>query len=767
MAPINPPVYFAHSGKAQDRSDWQRLEDHLEQTAQRAKAAGLGPGLPLCAETAARLHDFGKYDPAFQKRLQGDPKSVDHSTAGGSLLRDLAGPTWRFIADLLGHAILGHHAGLPDSDGSDSGMQRRIDGFHKRNPIPPEITAAQAVDFRPLMLELQGKARRDDKKKIGFDISLAGRMIFSCLVDADFKDTEAYYDPLEGRHSDRAWRSLPEILPDLRARFDVHMAGIAAKAAERTDAESRKLNGLRADILAHIRAQAPQKPGLFTLTVPTGGGKTLASMGFALDHAALHGHRRIIYAIPYTSIIDQTAKTFREIFGEEVLEHHSAIDIDKDQDKEAQQGRDKLRLAMEDWAAPIVVTTNVQLFESLFAARPSRCRKVHNIAGSIIVLDEAQCLPRDLLAPTLRMIEALAALYDCTILLCTATQPAFDSAQLKEIGLPLAGRELAPEPSELARRLRRTRILHGGAMDDAALTDALREAPQSMVVVNSRRHALELFKAAQAEGLEGLIHLTTRQYPAHRRQIIEDLRARLKPNSAQACRLIATSLIEAGVDLDFPKGWRAETGVDSIVQAAGRVNREGRRPIEESTLTVFEAAGRSLPQEIEQLAKAMRGVARKFGYENLLTPEAIQDWFNEVYWSKGPERMGQAMADAFKYGSGGTAFPYRSTAAVYHMIKSEMVPVVVAREEKALKEVAKLTAAHISSGAIARELQVFTVQIPTKARDLLVGNGHARFHAPDLRGDQFCVLESASLYSDEIGLWWENGEYLNADASFI
>ena len=766
MAPINPPVYFAHSGKAQDRSDWQRLDDHLEQTAQRAKAAGLGPGLPFCAETAARFHDFGKYDPAFQKRLQGDPKTVDHSTAGGNLLRELAGSPHRVTADLLGYAILGHHAGLPDSNGSDSGMDSRIEAFKLRNPIPPKITAAQSVDFRPLTQELLNKIRLSEEK-IGFDLSLAGRMIFSCLVDADFKDTEAYYDQLEGRQSDRAWRSLSEILPALRARFDVHMAGIAAKAAERTDAESRKLNGLRADVLAHIRAQAPQKPGLFTLTVPTGGGKTLASMGFALDHAALHGHRRIIYAIPYTSIIDQTAKIFREIFGAEVLEHHSAIDIDKDQDKEIQQGRDKLRLAMEDWAAPIVVTTNVQLFESLFAARPSRCRKLQNIAGSIIVLDEAQCLPRELLAPTLRMIEALAALYGCTILLCTATQPAFDSAQLKEIGLPLAGRELAPEPQELARRLRRARILHGGAMDDSALTAALREAPQSMVVVNSRRHALELFKAAQAEGLEGLVHLTTRQYPAHRRRIIEDLRKRLKPNSTQACRLIATSLIEAGVDLDFPKGWRAETGLDSIVQAAGRVNREGRRPVEDSTLTVFEAAGRSLPQDVEQLAKAMRGAARKFGYENLLTPEAIYDWFNEVYWTKGVERMEQAMVEGFIYASSGTLFPYRSTAAAYRMIKNEMVPVVIAKEEKAAEEVANLTIPQIPSGAIARELQVFTVQIPAKARDLLVGNGHARFHAPDLRGDQFCVLESADLYSDEIGLWWENGEYLNADASLI
>lgn len=769
MTSPRPDGYFAHSGEKLDRSDWQSLEDHLEGTAAKAKALGARPKLPLLAETAARFHDFGKYDPAFQKRLQGDPKSVDHSTAGGSLLRDLGGTKHKTIAELLGYAILGHHAGLPDACGSEAGMESRIENFQKRDPISPEIMAKASVDFPPLLAELLPKLR---KEKIGFDLSLAGRMIFSCLVDADFKDTEAYYDRLKLVQSDRLWSALPEILPDLRARFDAHMMRLAEKAAEQTDPESRKLNALRADILAHIRAQTPQNPGLFTLTVPTGGGKTLASMGFALDHAARHGHRRIIYAIPYTSIIDQTAAIFRQIFGEEeVLEHHSAIEVEDSGRKnpEDRRSRDKLRLAMEDWAAPIVVTTNVQLFESLFAARPSRCRKLHNIAGSVIVLDEAQCLPRNLLAPTLRMLEALAALYDCTILLCTATQPAFDSARLQEIGLPLAGQELAPYPEDLARRLKRARIAHGGVMEDEALIAALREAPQSMIIVNSRQHARELFKSARAEELEGLVHLTTRQYPAHRRRIIADLRQRLDYKAPQACRLIATSLIEAGVDLDFPKGWRAEAGLDSVVQAAGRVNREGRRPIEESLLTVFEAPGRPPPKEIVSLVAAMRSVAETYGYENLLTPDAIRSWFEKVYWRVGTERMGLEMAESFICGAAGTNFPYRRTAQDYRMIASEMAPVVILleEEEKAVKAAAKLTVPQVPSGLIARELQLFTVQIPVKARALLLANGHASFHAADLRGDQFCLLDNRKLYDESIGLLWEDTEYLSADQNFI
>ena len=744
--------YFAHSGKSDDGSDWQTLADHHAGAARRAAETARPFGLSECAKLAARFHDFGKYDPAFQRRLRGDARAVDHSTAGASLLLGRAGPGQHPIAQVLAHAILGHHAGLPDSRGSEAGMDRRVEVFRQRDPIDPARTSGAVVDLAPLLPELLAKMRKDSA---GFDLSVAGRMLFSCLVDADFKDTEAYYDQLEGRQHDRDWPALSEILPALRSAFDRHMAGLAGEG---------ELNRLRGDILAHIRAGAALSPGLFTLTVPTGGGKTLASMGFALDHAARHGHRRIILAIPYTSILEQSAKIFQDLFrdlGDVVLEHHSSID----ETRLGQEGRDKARLAMEDWAAPIVVTTNVQLFESLFAARPSRCRKLHNIAGSIIILDEAQCLPRELLMPVLRMLDALAALYGCTIVLCTATQPAFDSAQLGRSGLPLAGRELAPEPEALARRLRRTRIADGGEMDDATLIAALRAAPQAMMIVNSRKHALDLFEAARGEGLDGLIHLTTRQYPAHRRRIIADIKQRL--TDGRPCRLIATSLIEAGVDLDFPVGWRAEAGLDNIVQTAGRVNRSGRRPLDSSTLTVFRAPDHPPHRQIKPLADAMRSTAARFGYENLLEIEAIRDWFHKVYWTRGVESMGQPMASAFIFAPSGTDFPYRKTAEEFRMIDSPMVPVIIRRDDRAITAVNRLGIAELSSGKLARDLQAFTVQIPTKARDLLLANGHARFHAPHLRGDQFCVLETDSLYRDDAGLWWERADYLAEESTIV
>lgn len=746
-------AYFAHSGKSEDGSDWQTLLEHLEGTAARAATAGERSGLPMCASIAARFHDFGKYDPAFQRRLRGDTTAVDHSTAGAQLLLDRAAPgLQKVVGELLAYAILGHHAGLPDANGSPAARDQRIDQFRQRNPIPPAVAAAQPIDFAPLLPELMAKVRPAQKD---FDLSVAGRMIFSCLVDADYKDTEAFYDKLDSRSRDRDWPALSAILPELRARFDAHMAGLP---------RSGELNLLRRDLLAHIRAGAVMSPGLFTLTVPTGGGKTLASLGFALDHAAAHEHRRIIYAIPYTAIIDQVAQVFRSVFkdlGHVVLEHHSSID----EERPGKHGRAKARLAMEDWAGPIVVTTNVQLFESLFAARPSRARKLHNIAGSIIILDEAQALPRELLMPVLRMLDTLAHLYGCTIVLCTATQPAFDSAQLGPGGLPLAGRELAPDPQRLAKTLRRARIVDGGEMDGPALVEALRSTPQGMVIVNSRKHALELFQAARAEGLDGLIHLTTRQYAAHRRRIIAEIKGRL--TAGTPCHLIATSLIEAGVDLDFPKGWRAEAGLDSTVQSAGRVNREGKRSVEDSTLTVFRAPDHPPHPQIRPLAEATRVTAAKFGYEELLETDAINHWFSQVYWTRGIERMGQPMVDAFAFGRSGTDFPYRATAEAFRMIDSPMVPVIVAIEEAALREVEKLTVADISSGTLARALQAYTVQVPEKARTLLLDNGHANFHAPHLRGDQFCVLENDDLYRPEFGLHWEQADYLAADTSIV
>jgi CRISPR-associated endonuclease/helicase Cas3 len=547
------------------------------------------------------------------------------------------------------------------------------------------------------------------------------------------------------------------------------MAGLAAP--------DTAIGRLRQGILAHVRSKAGLPPGLFTLTVPTGGGKTLASLGFALDHARRYGHARIIYAIPFTSIVDQTASIFRGVLGDVVLEHHSAIEDDRRDsgDARAADSRDeaiKLRRAMEDWSPPVVVTTNVQFFESLFASRTSRARKLHNIAGSVIILDEAQALPLNLLGPAVWTLETLARDYGCTIVLCTATQPALDRRRLGAskaaplIGLDLGDeRELAPDPPALARQLRRTKLARGGEMNDDSLVEALAAAPQALVIVNSRKHALALYRAATASRLDGAIHLSTRQYAVERRRILDDVRRRLK--AGEPSRLIATSLVEAGVDLDFPRVWRAEAGLEQIVQAAGRCNREGGRPLEDSIVTIFTAPDNPPPAEIKGFISDRQRMESNF--DDLFAPDAITRYFEEVYWRKGPEQLDRGVADRqsilgkFALIANGTVFAYRSAAENFRMIDSGMVPVIVPADETARRAVELLAVENVPSGKLARELQRYTVSVPPKARQLLIDSGHVSFEAPDIRGQEFAVLQYMKLYDRDVGLLWEDPTYMAAE----
>ncbi|SJZ49918.1 CRISPR-associated helicase/endonuclease Cas3 [Consotaella salsifontis] len=771
-------MFYAHSNKSDDRSDWEPLADHLNRVADLARRFGAPLKIAAAARLAGLLHDIGKYHPAFQARLNGARDRVDHSTAGAAAIMRVARTSdERAIAWLIAQGIAGHHAGLPDRNGADlANLCARLDGFDFGR------LGGDWSDFVPDTLQEIGFGLdwRSPKHEAANRLAMLGRMIFSCLVDADFLETERYYVERGERAKDRDWPSLAECLPSFQAGFQAKIDGFGEPKSE--------MARHRAAILSTVRERAVSlEPGLFTLDVPTGGGKTLASLGFALDHAATWGHRRIIYGIPFTSIVDQTAEVFREVLGAEaILEHHSAVE-DEQPERDVKKadtdefGRDKMRLAMENWAAPVVITTHVQLFESLFAARTSRARKLHNIAGSVIVLDEAQVLPKPLLAPTVRAIDALARDWGCSIVLCTATQPAFDARRFDThklgrrhpLALDLEGRELAPDPDTLHRTFVRNRLIQAGEMDDDALVSALKDEPQALVIVNSRAHALALFRLAQAEKLDGLVHLTTRQCAAHRKAILKDVRARLKPadeGGGQPCRLIATSLIEAGVDVDFPKAWRAEAGLDQIVQAAGRVNREMRRPPETSTVTVFRPKESKPPREIKALAEAMARTVQQ--HDDLFSREAIQTYFDEVYWQTGVEGLDAAPLRDLRDGETrgiltqmsytkvqGVDIAYRTIAERYRMIETGMLPVIVVLDDVAKGAVDKLSLANIPSGALARALQPYIVQVPPRARALLVANQHVAFAAQDIRGDQFAVLKTPSLYDEKVGLVWENADY--------
>lgn len=758
-------MVFAHSTSDVTQSNWQPLRQHLVAVGDLAAAFGRRIAIGDAAAVAGLLHDLGKYASAFQARLSGSPERVEHSLAGARYVMDHYDPKLAPLRDVIAHAIAGHHAGLPDRRGTASSLDSRLHGFDLAALDPAwQREIAPVLPRTPLPFHASRFATP------GFRLALFGRMLFSCLVDADYRDTEAFYDGVEGRSHDRDQPSLAALLPDLVRRFDERLAALAS--AKRKAGTFGAVDGLRADILDAVLAKAADAPGLFTLTVPTGGGKTLASLGFALRHAKAHGLDRIIYACPYTSIIDQTADVFRSVVGEDlVLEHHSAIDEERFADR-AQ--RDKLKLAMEDWSAPIVVTTNVQLFESLFAARPSRCRKLHNIARSVVILDEAQSVPRPLLAPAFMALEALAKDWGATVVLCTATQPALvrgDEAKPHPASLPIEGRELAPDPKRLARSLRRTSVRFTGPMTDDALVDALAATAQGLVIVNTRGHALALYEAARAREIAGLVHLTTRQCAADRRGLLAAIRASLR--AGEPCRVVATSLVEAGVDVDFPRVWRAAAGLDQIAQAAGRCNREGRRPLDESIVTVFEAPDHPGPTEVRDLAAdAGRAIERLCAdHTDLFSPEALQAYFEEVYWRLGDDldRHGIALGcnPLLKMAGRETDLAFRTVAERFRMIESGLEPVIVPIDKTARDAVARLAVPEVPSGGLARDLQPYTVQVPPKARRRLIDCGHVAFEAPDLRGDQFAVLRTLSLYSREVGLRWEDADYLGEECLMV
>ena len=331
------------------------------------------------------------------------------------------------------------------------------------------------------------------------------------------------------------------------------------------------------------------------------------------------------------------------------------------------------------------------------------------------------------------------------------------------MGLALAGRELAPDPQRLAAAFRRVTIRTAAALDNGDLVAALEQTAQGLVIVNSRKHALDLFREAKKAKLDGIIHLTTRQYAAHRREILANVRQRLVDE--QPCRLIATSLVEAGVDLDFPRVWRAEAGLDQIAQAAGRCNREGRHRADQSIVTVFLAPDYPPPPEIKGLSGDMSRMMEK--HADLLSPDAMEAFFGEVYWRLGHALDREKILDLFKMDKSGTNFAYRSVAEKFRMIESGMVPVIVARDERAKTAIEKLGVASVPSGAIARNLQSFIVQVPPMARNLMIANGHVRFEKEGLRGNQFAVLQTPSLYSPEAGLIWEDAAYLALENAIL
>lgn len=723
--------YLAHVRRDGETLIPHDLHEHLLGVGHRAEEYAGAFCSADWAKVAGIWHDLGKYSTEFQKRIKAlsgygdDPASahlegrvgrVDHSTAGAQYAIQRFGLHGRILAYL----IAGHHAGLPDwhtSDTRGAALKVRLDdGSHLERAlnqlIPPDILS-QTQPTSPSLGNKEGFA-------------LWVRMLFSCLVDADFLDTEAFMDA-----DKEARRSKTPQLSELLPRFNSYME------ANFADAPPTRVNEIRTEVLRQCRKKADESPGCFSLTVPTGGGKTLSSLAFALEHAERHGKRRVIYAIPYTSIIEQTANVFRDVFADAVIEHHSNLDPEMETVES--------RLAAENWDAPLIVTTNVQFFESLFAARTSRCRKLHNIVNSVVVLDEAQLLPPEFLQPILDVMNLLVRHYGVTFVLSTATQPALGT--LKTFQRTLRGldqvREIIGDPDALNRDLARVAYTlpadyhQPETWDDVA--EQLWEHPSVLAIINSRADARELHRRMP----EGTVHLSALMCGEHRSRVIASIKERLR--AGDGVRVVSTQLVEAGVDVDFPVVYRALAGLDSIAQAAGRCNREGS--LERGRVIVFVPPKPAPPGPLRRAAETT--VSLLTGQSGPAFDAALfQAYFSRFYMdasSLDKEKITELLTP-----QGGNDDPlkvqFRTAAQHFRLIEESGYQSVIVRYGDSPGLIGRLQKEGPERWLM-RKLQRYTVSLPNHQFQKLSNNGDVKEIWPGM----FAQTSGVS-YHPELGL---------------
>jgi len=646
--------YIAHRDELSGEE--QLLIDHLRGTAERARDHAAVFGAGGLAYACGSGHDLGKYSAAFQARIRGKDIAVDHSTAGGQYFYEQNNS--KALAFLASSCVMGHHGGLPDSGSStDNPDQATLHGRLKRKV--EDYSAYQGEVTIPRLAPPENPLFSQPDID-GFSLAFLTRMLFSSLVDADYLDTEAFYQ----KHNPPQRGALSEI-----SALETALQHFIAPYLQPQRRSS--LNEMRNQLLAACLDAAENPSGIFTLTAPTGSGKTISSLAFALAHAVKWGKRRIIYVIPYNTIIEQNAAVFEEIVGQEnVLQHHSNIEYDVESEETSRK-----RYATENWDYPIIVTSNVQFFESLFASRPGRCRKLHNIANSVIIFDEAQMIPAPYLTPCIRAIRELVERYGCTAVMTTATQ-AITPSQFA----PLEPLEIVQDPTTLATQFQRVTIeLVPDDLTDEDLTDALLDAHQVLCIVNTRKQAQDLYKLAQTHSDEGIFHLSTTMYPVHRSKVLKLIRKRL--NAGLFCRVISTSLIEAGVDIDFPLVYREKTGLDSIIQAAGRCNREGKHSADESIVRVFtfDAATHKSPRMLAGNIAAFEQAQREEPDLNSLA--AITSYFQHLFYNSGEKALdAKGIIDSLERGKKSFAFPFRKVNDEFKLIEDTSKAVIVPGE---------------------------------------------------------------------------------------
>lgn len=556
------------------------------------------------------LHDKGKEQEAFQlyiKKSSGYdenaivPAEHNHAYVGGLIAKKML----PFFSHLIDNPLMGHHRGLYDYVELLKEEQKNIPDDVS---LPLEKDIAISKPFWTNHAAFQPK-----------DYHHVERMLYSCLVDADFLDTERFMQPDQA-----VLREGKSSLMDLLPKLDSYLSKFGEPKTF--------VNKIRNDIQKVCLKDSDKEPGFYSLTVPTGGGKTISSLVWAIHHAIKNNKKRIIIAIPYTSIIVQTASVLRGVFGEEnVLEHHSNVSFDEKKDGELSM---RLKLSTENWDYPIIVTTNVQLFESMFSSHSSHCRKLHNICNSVVILDEVQTLPTDFLQPIIDALDTYHRVFGCSILFTTASQPILTglnqgtNRSIKFDGLQNVN-EIIPKDFRLHEKLKRVKLsFNDSPKSYDEIAERLMQHDRVLCIVNTRRDAKEIFDRLSKDGT--CIHLSRMMCPKHLSEKIQEMKSALENSENKIVRVVSTQLIEAGVDIDFPVVYRQEAGLDSVLQAAGRCNREGKLDV--CTTYVF-GLGKSNsipPGHLSQSNNARKNMKLNSNYD-WFSPEAMNEYFRQLY----------------------------------------------------------------------------------------------------------------------------------------
>jgi len=751
-------IYYAHSIKDRPQEEWQKLDEHLKNVAELARQFAEPFGGGDWAYVAGLWHDIGKYSAKFQERINGKCINVDHSTAGAQeAVKKYGGQ----MGKILAYSIAGHHAGLADGKAVNA---------EDRDSLEWRINTKQIPCYSDFCLALQdvmdisiNKIRsifekRRNNEDYAYGLSFFIRMLFSCVVDADRLDTEAFESPLKSKKREQ-YPSLSE----LKEKFDTYLSE-KIKNARRSE-----VNEKRAEVLERCRNAAEKPMGFFQLTVPTGGGKTLSSMAFALNHAIKNKLDRVIYVIPYTSIIEQSADVFREAFGnlgDAVIEHHSNFDeakIKNENDDEIQPWE----LAIENWDAPIIVTTNVQFFESLFSHHAGRCRKLHNIVNSVLILDEAQMLPVNMLYPCLRAIEELVNYYNTTVVLCTATQPALEKGSDRP---DFKGLDIKPENEiigdkkaveKLYKNLERVKLENLNKLSDDSLVSKLKSHSQVLCIVNTRGRARKLYDLMNKNSTPDCFHLSANMCPEHRSEKLKNIRQRLEEK--RPCKVVSTQVVEAGVDIDFPIVYRELAGIDSVAQAAGRCNRENKLYPEKGKVFVFEPEA-GIVQMFRHHVDSTGEVIRHH-LDNMLSLDAVREFFELYFWKKGDELDAMKIIAKLTEDAPRLNFPFRSISNEFRVIDDYSIPVIIpwGKGELLLKELKE----QIAKGTgfdkkLLRRLQRFTVNVYPQA---FVKHKGISIEYLIPKNEQFAVLMNMDIYSEECGINLDDPYFRNPESN--